>query len=161
MRCRQAGFSLPELMVVAAVLAIFAGLLLERLLYYQEVVEKLHMELTVRALKSALRMEFANDLMAGRRVSAARLVRENPMEWLGQKPANYAGEATKLDLGRSQRGNWFFDSDHSELVYLVNRGHYFQPDSAGYKRVRYRVSSVQGQEWVRLVEVEPYRWEIP
>jgi len=161
MRCRQAGFSLPELMVVVAVLAIFAGLLLERLLYYQEVVEKLHMELTARALKSALRMEIANDLMAGRRISVARLARENPMEWLDQKPANYAGETTKLDLERSQQGSWYFDSDHGELVYLVNRGRHFQLDSEGYKRVRYRVSSVQGQEWVRLVEVEPYRWGIP
>lgn len=161
MRRRQTGFTLLEFGVVAVILGIAAVVLLERLAYYQEVVEKLHMELTARALKSALRMEIANDLMAGRRVSAERLVRGNPMEWLGQKPANYAGERTNLDPDRLQQGNWYFDRDHNELVYLVNRGSHFRPDSAGYKRVRYIVRPMQGQDWVRLVEVEPYRWEIP
>ena len=161
MRCKQTGFTLLELGLAAVILGIAAAVLLERLVYYQEVVEKLHMELTARALKSALRMEIANDLMAGRRISVERLVQENPMEWLGQKPANYAGERTKLGPDRLQQGNWYFDRDHKELVYLVNRGSHFHPDSAGYKRVRYIVRSVQGQEWVRLVEIEPYRWEIP
>jgi general secretion pathway protein G len=160
-RRRQTGFTLLEFGVAAAILGIAAALLLERLVYYQEVVEKLHMELTARALKSALRMEIANDLMAGRRISVERLVQGNPMEWLGQKPANYAGETTKLGPDRLQQGNWYFDRDHNELVYLVNRGRYFLPDSTGYKRVRYIVRPVQGQEWVGLVEIEPYRWEIP
>jgi len=160
-RCRQAGYTLLEFGVVAVILGIAAAVLLERLVYYQEVVEKLHMELTARALKSALHMEIANDLMAGRRVSVERLVQENPMEWLGQKPANYAGEITQLDPDRLQQGNWYFDRDHNELVYLVNRASHFHPDSAGYKRVRYIVRTVPGQERVRLVEIEPYRWEIP
>lgn len=163
MRSRQTGLTLLEFGVAAVILSIAAALLLDRLVYYQEVVEKLHMELTARALKSALRMEIAEDLMAGRRISVERLVQGNPMEWLGQKPANYAGERTKLDPDLLQHGNWYFDRDHNELVYLVDHGRHFHPDSKGYKRVRYGVRPVQGQEqeWVRLVELEPYRWEIP
>lgn len=162
MRRRQAGFSLLEFMVAASILAIFAGLLLNRLHYYQEVAEKTNMEATVKALQSGLRFEMARALMAGQEIDYQRLARENPMNWLERKPPNYLGEYRR-DGGTLARGAWYFDTVNRELVYLPALDGHFVPDSDGEVRIRYRVELLAGRNssdivTVQLKEVEAYSW---
>lgn len=162
MKCRHSGFSLLELMVAAVILSIVSGLLLNRLLYYQEFAEKTHMEATVKALQSGLRFEMARALMAGREIDYPRLASENPMNWLERFPPNYRGEYQR-DGATLGRGAWYFDAAHRELVYLPKLSGHFVPDSDGLARVRYRVELLAGKQAsdapsARLREVEAYTW---
>lgn len=149
-------------MVAASMLAVFAGLLLNRLHYYQEVAEKTNMEATVKALQSGLRYEMARALMAGEAIDYPRLARENPMNWLEQKPPNYLGEFSR-DMEKLSRGAWYFDPRNRELVYLPALDGHFVPDREGQIRVRYRVELLAGKDaagimTARLKEVEAYTW---
>ncbi len=162
MKYRQAGLSLLEFMVAASILAVFAGLLLNRLHYYQEMAEKTNMEATVKALQSGLRFEMARALMAGEEIDYQRLARENPMNWLERKPPNYQGEFRR-DAGALARGAWYFDALNRELVYLPALDGHFVPDRAGQVRIRYRVELLAGRTsadlaTVQLKEVEAYSW---
>jgi len=148
--------------VSAIIIAVFAGLLLNRLHYYQEVVEKTNMEATVKALQSGLRFEMARTLMAGQKIDYRHLAQENPMSWLERKPPNYLGDYRR-DAGALTKGAWYFDAVNRELIYLPALDGHFVPDSEGRKRVRYRVELVAGKggsEFVtaRLKEVERYTW---
>jgi general secretion pathway protein G len=159
---RQAGFSLLEAMVAASMLAIFAGLLLNRMHYYQEMAEKTNMEATVKALQSGLRYEMARALMAGQEIDYQRLANENPMNWLDQKPPNYLGEFSH-NAESLTRGAWYFDPHNRELVYLPALDGHFVPDRKGQIRVRYRVELRAGKDasgivTARLKEIEAYTW---
>lgn len=146
----------------ATIIAVFAGLLLNRLHYYQEVVEKNNMEATVKALQSGLRLEMARALMAGQKIDYRRLARENPMNWLDRKPPNYLGEYRR-GAGALAKGAWYFDAVNRELIYLPAMDGHFVPDSKGQIRVRYRVEllarrDTSGFVTARLKEVETYTW---
>lgn len=162
MRRRQAGITLLEFMVAASILSVLAGLLLDRLHYYQEVAEKTHMQATLRAMQSGLRFEMARELMAGREIDYQRLARENPINWLEKKPANYLGEY-RHDGEGLKRGAWYFDTVNHELIYLPALNGHFVPSVEGQARVRYRVELMAGKDGsaimtARLREVEAYSW---
>lgn len=175
MRYRQAGFSLLELVVVASILAIFAGILLNRMLYYQEVAEKTNMEATVKALQSGLRYEMARALMAGQEIDYQQLSRENPMNWLEVRPPNYVGAFSGSPPEGASSGSWYFDLSSRILVYRIGSGRYFIPDSHNLKQVRFRLvlsyGGIQGERaigdspmaasGIKLSVIEPYRWLSP
>lgn len=136
---RAKGFTLIELVVVIAIIAILAGLLLERVWFYQEQAEKAAMEQVAGALQSALILQYANMLTHGRESEAKILTSENPLRWLMQKPVNYAGEFYDLTPASIAPGNWAFDLKSRELVYVPYRTDYFTPGTDGNKWVRYHV----------------------
>lgn len=173
MRRRARGLSLLEFAVVAALFAILAGVLLERLAYYQELAEKTHMEATFRTLNSALLLKVAEYMTSGQKVEYEQLARENPVDWLALKPENYAG--TYATAPRDPpRGSWYFDRAGRTLVYQVRNGRHFTPDSRGLKQVRYRLELVgesakndfvgdspTSPNGIKLSLIEPYRWFAP
>ena len=175
MRYRPAGFSFLELMVVASILAIFAGLLLNRLFYYQEVAEKTNMEATVKALQSGLRYEMARALMAGQEIDYQHLAHENPMNWLEVRPPNYVGAFKGSPPDDISSGSWYFDLSSRILVYRIGSGRYFIPDSHNQKQVQFRLvlsyGGIQGDgaigdspmvvSGIKLSVIEPYRWLSP
>ena len=158
-------------MVVVLVFAIFSGVLLERLHYYQEVAEKTEMEMTIRSLRNGLRARVAMLQIEGRFQQVGRLVDENPMEWLEQKPKNYLGVVRANAARGLAGGNWYFDPDSKMLVYLIRSGEHFLADAGSRKQVKLKVRIVQsstaqeqklskvdaGTGIVLQVE-EPYRW---
>jgi prepilin-type N-terminal cleavage/methylation domain-containing protein len=161
------GFTLLELIVVISIIGIFAVLLTERLQRYAEFAEKTSMEYTANIINSALLFEFASRVIRGKRSDIPELSEVNPVKWLGQQPSNYLGEFRDPPLNEDQLGNWYYDAASHELVYLVRRGDNFQPDSAGKKRVRYRVKFLydeieagSGKMMVGAVmaPVEAYKW---
>lgn len=136
-KTRTRGFTLIELVVVIAIIVILAGLLLERVWFYQEQAEKAAMEQVAGALQTALILQYANLLTHGRESEAKTLTTENPLRWLLQKPANYAGEFYDLTPASITPGNWAFDLKSRELVYVPYRAEYFTPGADGNKWVRY------------------------
>ena len=166
-RCRSGGFSLVELAVCIALIGVFAGLLLERMLYYQEAAEKAVMELEANKLKLALQVHIGDLIARNRALDYPQIARENPMGWLDRPPVGYRGEFDGDVSAQLPKGSWYFDRSSAEVVYVVNLDRNFRPASAGRTRVRWRVKLVQPEAvaakdsmviGMQLVPVEPYRW---
>jgi prepilin-type N-terminal cleavage/methylation domain-containing protein len=158
------GFTLFEFVIVISIIAILGSILLTRLQNTAELAEKTSMEYTANQISSALLFEFANNVIRNNQAQNPKLAQANPMSWLAQKPSNYLGEFRDAPANSDQAGNWYYDTGDHLLVYLVRRGDNFQPDSAGQKRVRYRVKLVYDDTEPRslvgmsLSPVEPYKW---
>ncbi len=169
---RVHGFSRLELLVTVTIFGIIAAVLLDRLLYYQELAEKAHMEYTITRLKSALRLQMANMLVTGRAQDISSLAYQDPITWLVDgKPANYLGSLNNPNPENLGAGSWYFDVSSRTLVYLVQRGRYFQSDNGGAKRVRWQMTFLRNQslaegdsaknhptDSVSIKLLEPYRW---
>lgn len=167
-RAPSQGFSLIEFIVVLVVVSIIAAILLDRVKFYQEHAEKTVMEATAVTIQAALHLRMAGYLASGRDRDVARLVRENPMDWLARKPDNYAGAFDRIGADELPDGIWYYDlSDHA-LVYRVRYGRAFVADQEGRKEVRYRANvqygelspGLQGVKVLEFVPVRPYRWNI-
>lgn len=136
---RHAGFTLFELIVVVCIVALLAGILFNRLRLYEEAAEKAAMQQTAVAIKSALQMLVASYMISGRDNEIEKLRNENPVTWLQEKPADYAGEFYADAYARVRPGSWYFDLTRREFIYVVNLGDKFKPGPDGRKWVRYRV----------------------
>lgn len=160
------GFSLLELAVAAVVLGILFGVFLERLTFYRELVERARFEATLRLYKTALQIRLA-ELMLERRENEARTLEvENPTQWLSGNPADYAGEYP----ADPQAGNWYFDSQMHELVYVVLTGNRLTvAERNGLKQLRfhprilYRTVAFAGGQaqaitGVALIPAQDYQW---
>jgi len=145
------------------------GISSERLSSHYEAAEKVHLEVTISSLRSALRLEVADLLSKGREDRIGTLVGQNPMQWLENRPGNYAGEAAEADPKARVGGNWYFDPATGTLTYWVQTGSKFKPDGRNQKKVRLRIQSdVRSVEvgklqhnktpGVRLVLLDQYQW---
>ena len=166
----SAGFTLLEFLVVVMLVSLLGGVLLYRVLLYQEQAEKASMELMAGSLRNALRLKIADRLLHGLPGQAA-LIDDNPMDWLIGAPANYLGERFGPASGSVSGGNWYFDLRDKTLVYVVASSH-FAANPAGRKEVRFQVRSASriqpkasldsadntNIEGVTLTLVEPYQW---
>lgn len=165
------GFTLIELIIVISIVAVLAGLFLSRVPYYQEQAEKAAMEQVAGAIQTALVMRYGA-LMARGAASAKELnllATDNPLNWLQQKPRNYAGEFFDPAPMAVAPGNWLFDLKSRDLIYVVDHGEDFVPDKGGKKWIRFHVrlayDSVLGRPesgkevTATLFEpTEPYHW---
>jgi general secretion pathway protein G len=166
-RRKGAGFSLLELGVAIALIGIFAGVLLDRLLFYQEAAEKAVMEFEATKLKLALQIHIGDLIARNQKLDYARIARENPMRWLDEPIPGYQGEYDGEPPVELPNRIWYFDRTRSELVYVLNQDRNFRPVSAGRTRVRWHVKTVRPEGpaakdstviGLQFVPVEPYRW---
>lgn len=163
------GFTLIELVVVTSVVAVTAGVLLERVLYYQEMAERVAMQQTVRALRISLHLQVANLIAKNRLEELPRLADQNPMRWLAQAPDNYGGEVVSIGKENVVSGQWYFNSQSKNLIYLVHNGSNFRSESVNPKQVIFRARMVRSEyekgpegeglvEGVILEQVNFYEW---
>ena len=158
------GFTLFEFVIVITIIATLGSVLMTRLQNTAELAEKVSMETTANELRTAMLLEFASNVIHGTSAKNVGLAQANPMNWLLQKPSNYLGEFRDPPGNAEQTGNWYYDTGDHLLVYLVRHGSEFQPDSAGLKRVRYRVKLVYDETEPKaivgllLAPVESYKW---
>ena len=161
---RARGFSLIELAITLALISVLAGLLLERMVYYQEVAEKASMEQVAADLRSSVNLRAAELVLDNGFAELDELVLKNPFELLAQKPQNYLGVLDGPSPEQVPGGKWYFDKRSKEVVYSIDLGRYFVSDGRGPKRVAWRIETVAGAgrpgtaQWARLELVRPYRW---
>lgn len=136
---RRSGFTLFELIVVICLISVMVAILLDRLQVYKEAAEKAGMQQTAAAIKSALQMRVASYMINGRENEIESLGTKNPVNWLQEIPANYAGEFFSDAYARVPPGSWYFDLTRNELIYVIHLGDHFKPGADGRKWVRYRV----------------------
>lgn len=166
------GFTLVELLVVISLLSVLASMLFSRVLFYQEMAEKAAMQQVVGALQSALVLQYGHRMALGMGPDVNNISTENPMDWLAQKPINYAGEFNAIKPAAVKPGNWAFDLKTHELIYVPDHAEYFVPAKDGFKWVRYRTrlgyeappghkgKGAQELTGVTFAPVEPYQWLI-
>jgi general secretion pathway protein G len=165
-RQRQRGFSLLELAVVAVILSLLLGVLLERLNFYQEAAERARFEATLQVYKTALQIRLA-ELMLERREGEARLLEvENPTRWLSEKPTDYGGSYPQ----QPEPGIWYFDETSRELVYVANSARRLAVEPRnGLKQLRFRVKiiyqpvvvsgkTIQAIGGMSLLPSLPFQW---
>jgi general secretion pathway protein G len=174
---RPRGFTLIELAVVAAIVAILAGALLKRALYYEEQAERVSVEQTLGILRSALHLQMADRLLHPSSRPMSQLAGDNPMNWLAELPGNYVGEYADPQPGAVARGNWYFDTKDRALVYLPTYLDHLQIAQGGQDSLRFRTRLSKGNtvnylaanapadpafnntfEGVVLEPVTPYKW---
>lgn len=165
------GFSLFELVVVISIVAVLMSIFLGRVLYYQEQAEKTAMLEVVGTIQSALIMQYGKVLTRGRSSDVESLARDNPMNWLQKKPINYAGEFHDLTPLTVEAGNWVFDLDSRNLIYVPRLVNNFKPGKNGKQWVRYHVAAYYEPSHLPSLRnappeltsilfepVEPYSW---
>ncbi|MNK46186.1 hypothetical protein D3C87_649650 [compost metagenome] len=122
---RQRGFTLFELAVVAGVFAILVTVLLNRVGYYQQQAQQVAVAQMLGVLRTSLRVQVLQLYLADRRDRMPALARQNPFDWLADKPANYLGEFAQPDLAKLPAGNWLYDKKEQKIIYLFSNGNIF------------------------------------
>lgn len=137
MLSKARGFTLLEFAVCTVVVAVLTGVLLQRLLDYRERAEMAAVEQLAGVLRSALVLKVGQLQARGRESETALLVGQNPIEWLAEKPRNYAGEFFTPSAQQVEPGNWYFDLKTKSLVYLISKEKKFPQGTA--KRINFKV----------------------
>jgi type II secretory pathway pseudopilin PulG len=137
-RGAQGGITLFESAVAAIIVGVLGAVLLTRLAYYQEQAELAAVARTANLLRAALTLRLAHLYAANRQGELPALARQNPMDWLVEKPANYAGEYAAPGRGEVAAGQWYFDKGGRKLVYLLAGGKIFK--DAQPKALQFKVS---------------------
>ena len=159
------------MIVITSVLAI---ILLNRFFYYQEVAEKAAMDITVMNVRSGLRLRIAELMMQDRMDEMGHLMDENPILWLETPPSNYIELLDgKPEKNAATPGNWHFDNERKELVYVLQHDAFFKSEtnesSNVKKAIRFRVNAitpprsnngdtVRRIEGITLTSVTQYHW---
>ncbi len=174
-RARTGGFTLFELIVVIVLVAILSGMLLRRFINYQEMAERVAMEQTAGAVRSALTIQLAGLIARGKLEDAPRLESINPMNFLSEPQKNYVGEFFSVKPGDIPAGSWYYDLKSRQLVYTVQHDAHFTSSKKGEKAVRYKVSLVYNDNLfvpagnaasqkeiggVTLKVIYPYTWNL-
>jgi general secretion pathway protein G len=167
--CR--GFSLFELVVVISIVAVLMSIFLGRVLYYQEQAEKSAMVEVAGAIQSALIMQYGRILTRGKTSDVEWLTKDNPMNWLQKRPPNYVGEFHAPTPLTVEPGNWVFDPNSRDLIYVPRIVDNFKPGKDGRQWIRYhvvvqyepsRLPSLQNEPHeltgILFEPVEPYAW---
>jgi prepilin-type N-terminal cleavage/methylation domain-containing protein len=171
---RVLGFTLVELLVVVSIVAVLAGMLFKRVMFYQEMAEKAAMQQVVNALQNALVMEYGHRMARNMNSAIDNLSNENPIEWLGTKPVNYVGEVANLSSKPVTPGSWVYVRSTRELVYVLDHHEYFVSQSLSGKNpvIRFKTRftyerSIGAQGYksrqrsnVTFSIVEPYEWKV-
>lgn len=156
----QDGKTWVEVAVVVLIYGTILAVLLDRLLYYQELAEKASMEYVATVLRSELRIKMGELIIQNREADIPALAHQNPITWLEKQPQSYCGEL-EHEADGEVTGCWYFIRDGKILTYLVNNGGNFLPDDQGQKRISYRLNLLKGPQVTPTIELqllEPYYW---
>ena len=167
-RKNSAGFTLIELVIVICIVAVLGGIFLKRVVFYQEMAEKAALQQVVGALQTALILQFGHRMAMGD--GGKGITKENPMDWLMQKPGNYAGEFNQVNPAKMEPGTWAFDKSAKELIYYPDHTEHFKPSNTEVKWIRYKTRllyepSYRNKKVLELAgmiisPVEPFQWLI-
>jgi prepilin-type N-terminal cleavage/methylation domain-containing protein len=119
---RQRGWTLLELIIVVALVVILFVAAFEHLLPLRGAAERVAVESTLGALRSALGLEASHRAVKGRLADILAMEGDNPMDWLDVTPPGYRAS---FEPGEAPRpGEWYFDPANRELVYVLRYPEY-------------------------------------
>jgi Tfp pilus assembly protein PilE len=163
----QRGATVLQLSVAVIVIGVLMVVLLDRVDFYRELVEKTAMEQLAREMGWALRLRAAELMLANRNDEIARLDGANPIDATEMQVANYAGAGTSAQENAVPAGRWYFNTQSRELVYFPALTSNFVKHDEARPRIAWRATVIRqvtqpgGRPrpvWVRFELVAPYRW---
>lgn len=138
----QKGFTILELIVVVAVVAVLASVALPRFYRMTLRAEALSTQGMIGQLRSALSLQMARGLYRGEDLAA--WAHDGPRalypmrDLLQEQPKNYLGVLANSD----KRGFWYDDKLSHELVYVVNNDEIVTGVSGLPTKVRWHISLI-------------------
>lgn len=167
---RQRGFTFLELIVVMTIISILGVFALNRYHKLLVDVERTSMEHDLGVMRSAISMQVAGHYVAGNMDGLVQLIGSNPMDLLAEKPSNYMGVMRQSQIGKSDKGRWFYDSKDGVLIYTVRNQLYFETQLDPPVRARFRIYPVYSERsesankylsGLTLQPLETFRWLRP
>ncbi len=156
------GMSQIELAVVLALVAAISGALLSALVYFEELGEKTAVDLTIRNIRTGIRLEMARQIAGGASPDMHGLIASNPIVWLERPPPGFRGVLEAGDARRLEAGGWYFDAGRRELVYKPRLTFHFRVPEHQAPVIRWRLSvrstAQRSEHWPELAPVTPYSW---
>ena len=163
----RSGFTLIELMVVVALVAILGAVLFDRVQAYQEQAEKAAVEQTLAAIRSGLQLQFAGRMLRGEGARLGSFADENPMDVLAEPVQNFGGIFSGAAGAGLKKGTWYFNQERRELLYLPNLNDHLQL-GPNENALRFQVlllgappagpQATPSYTGIRLVPVMRYQW---
>ncbi|HKO88811.1 MAG TPA: prepilin-type N-terminal cleavage/methylation domain-containing protein [Burkholderiales bacterium] len=172
---RVTGFTLVELVAVVVLIAVLAAVMLKTFVDYAEAAEKSAMEQVASSVRAGLHMRVAGMIALSADAPIAGLAKQNPMDWLAEKPHIYVGKIhgvapPELAPPRS----WYYDTRAHELVYRPSRTRHLSFPHNAHKEIRFKVwveqgvlpggeslpEPLRGVRRVELAPVEAYSWDV-
>jgi len=169
---RARGFTLLELIVVVAAVALLAGVALNRLLPLVGRAQRAAFLQVQNELKSALLLEAAERITRGESHTLPDLAAQNPMALLLEPPANYVGVVRRVDAAAIPRASWYYDERQGHLAYRVGRHTRFDAQGGPRDLIELEVAFVYQDrdadgmfdaagdrfDGLRLTPVHAYKW---
>lgn len=155
-RRHATGFSMLELVVVGAILAVLGAALLQALRFAQAKAEKQGFNNVLVTLQKAVSMETLRRASAGLPRDDAMLGRTNPFQWIEPKPLGWAGEYPKH--GRAVPGAWYWDSGVAQVVYVPQDPARLDLAAASRGQVRLHIELGPEGNDAHLLPITPYSW---
>jgi prepilin-type N-terminal cleavage/methylation domain-containing protein len=172
MRRLARGFSLLELAVVVAAVAILVGVILDRVLPLVGRAQRAAFLDVQRDLQSSLRLAAAERIANGESGRLLELAAVNPMSLLLEPPRNYRGVLTAPEQAEAAPASWYFDEQTKRLGYRVGRYTRFAAQEGPADRIELAVAFVYDDrdadgvfdaardqlDGLRLEPVHAYSW---
>ncbi|MEA3465035.1 MAG: prepilin-type N-terminal cleavage/methylation domain-containing protein [Thermodesulfobacteriota bacterium] len=146
------GFTILELIVVIAVVALLATVALPKFYHLTMRAEALGAQGMIGNVRSALSLQMARGLYQGQDLAAwahngSRAL--YPMhDMLLEQPENYLGVLENSD----QRGSWYDDKNSHELVYVVRNDEVVSGITGTPKKARWRINVIYDDRHPQHVE---------
>lgn len=154
--------------VLLAVLALIFNGLMSALNDASERAEKQGVELTIRNMRTGMKLAMGEAMMQQREGEMAAWVGSNPVRWLGSPPGAYRGECSVEESRNLSGGEWCFERNRRQLLYRPHRPDRLHPLPPGSElqcshlswRVERAPESVVSAGFVglRLEAVAPCQW---
>jgi len=154
--------------VLLAVLALIFNGLISALNDASERAEKQGVELTIRNMRTGMKLAMGEAMMQQREGEMAAWVGSNPVRWLGSPPGAYRGECSVEESRNLSGGEWCFERNRRQLLYRPHRPDRLHPLPPGSElqcshlswRVERAPESVVSAGFVglRLEAVAPCQW---
>ncbi len=154
--------------VVFLMLGALALILLRALNEVEERAERQAVELTLRNMRTGMKLAMGEAMMQQREGEMAAWVGSNPVRWLGSPPGAYRGECSVEESRNLSGGEWCFERNRRQLLYRPHRPDRLHPLPPGSElqcshlswRVERAPESVVSAGFVglRLEAVAPCQW---
>ncbi len=143
---KQHGFTLFELIVVVLLVGVFMSFAIDRMLRIQIAAERVSLQQTIAALKSAVTLQVAEMVVKKGLNSIRTLENTNPMNYLQELPYNYIGLKSDQEVAHYPLASWYYDPQQNILIYKVKNTNYFVTSLSGIPRIKLSVVVIYDEQ---------------
>ncbi|MBU0752474.1 MAG: prepilin-type N-terminal cleavage/methylation domain-containing protein [Gammaproteobacteria bacterium] len=151
-----AGFSILELVVAVAIIAVLAAALLQSLRFVQRGAEKQAFNDARSVIEGAVRHEALRRIADGQAGNAAALQGSDPFQWMNPKLPGWAG-AYPVG-GKAAPGAWYWHGSAAQVVYFPKNPDHVDFHDAGAREIRLRLEVTADGSGARLLPVTRFAW---